>query len=94
MTIQTDATNILKSLQKGLNRAIESYNVLISEEIPSDAKNFAAYHNACKAALTHIALATKMSEYLRSQEEPDNTDWLELARETLKTEENNEPIFS
>ena len=94
MTDTTLSEDIFKPLQKGLKRAAESYNALINEDIPSDPKGFTAYHNACKAALMHIALAAKITTSLGLPETSDNTDWLKLAKEALKTEEDNELIFS
>ena len=93
MTDKIPTAAIFEPLQKGLKRAAESYNALISEDIPSDPKGFAAYHNACKAALMHIALAAKITETLSPKESGDQTDWLGLAKEALK-EEDNELIFS
>lgn len=94
MTDTTLSEEIFKPLQKGLKRAADSYNALINEDIPSDPKGFTAYHNACKAALMHIALAAKITASLSPPEISDNTDWLKLAKEALKTEEDNELIFS
>ena len=94
MTDKTLLRGISEPLQKGLQRAAESYNALISEDIPADPKGFTAYHNACKAALMHIALAAKITESLCPPEPQDQTDWLGLAKEALKTEEDNELIFS
>ena len=94
MREQILSENILKPLETGLKRAAESYTALISADIPSDPKGFTAYHNTCKAALMHIALAAKIAESLSPKEAPNDTDWLGLAKEALKTEEDNEVIFS
>ena len=94
MTDQLLSETIFEPLQKGLKRAAESYNALICEEIPSDPKGFTAYHNACKAALMHIALAAKITESLSPKDISDKTDWLGLAKEALKAEDDNGGIFS
>ena len=94
MTDKIISEDILIPLQKGLKRAIESYQTLIDKDISPDPKGFTAYHNACKSALMHIALITKIINGTTSDLSADNTDWLSLAKEALKTEENNESIFS
>ena len=94
MTDQTISEELFNPLKQGLKRAIESYQSLISEDIPSDPKGFTAYHNACKAALMHIALASKIMDTPLFQDSSDKTDWLGLAKEALKTEEDHECIFS
>ena len=94
MREQILSETILKPLEVGLKRAAESYNALIAEDIPSDPKGFTAYHNACKAALMHIALAAKITESLTPKDAPDTAYWLDLAKEALKTEEDNDIVFS
>ena len=40
----------------GLRRAVASYRAFEQTNAPLEPKEFAAHHNACKAALMHIAL--------------------------------------
>ncbi|MBR6411647.1 MAG: hypothetical protein IKS41_00605 [Alphaproteobacteria bacterium] len=94
MTDKIVSEDILGPLQQGLKRAIESYQALIRQDIPSDPKGFTAYHNACKSALMHIALADKIMSGATPDLSADKTDWVGLAKEALKTEEDNEVIFS
>ncbi len=61
------ATSIeeVRSLLAGLlpsliQSATTSYEVFSSTEEPEDAKGFAAHHAACKAALSHVELLTKL----------------------------------
>ncbi|MDY6408140.1 MAG: hypothetical protein SPL08_05530 [Pseudomonadota bacterium] len=96
MTDKFVLSEVLKPLQTGLKRALESYQALLSQDIPSDPKGFTTYHNACKAALMHVAWAVKMMDYTSPPESSDETNWIDLAKEALKseTEDNHEIIFS
>jgi len=96
MTDKALTEEILMPLRAGLKRAVDSYQRLLQEEIPPDAKGFTAYHNACKAALMHIALLMKLMVGSAPEKADNEPDWLELAKEALKpeTEENNGLLFS
>lgn len=86
MGTPSDSAPIRYHLKRGLERAVDSYQTFQQSEIPTDAKGFTAYHQACKAALTHIALLLKMIP----SENPDGlpqTDWVALARDALQSRE-------
>ena len=92
--IQTNL--LLESLKSGLIKAIESYQNLQRENIPSDTKEFTAYHNASKAALMHIALLIKLIQGNSPSESESETDWITAAREALQanTEPGHDLLFS
>ena len=95
--LDEDQTNqLLESLKSGLNKAIKSYRNLQQESISQDTKEFAAYHNACKAALMHIALLIKLIQGNAPTESVSQTDWISAARQALypEPEENHELLFS
>ena len=83
------------SLKSGLSRAVQSYEEFKEQDIPYDAKGFAAYHNACKSALMHIALLLKMSQSNRGSDAPAAETWVEAARSALLDDmEENDDMFS
>ena len=86
MVTSSASAPIKDYLRRGLERAVNSYQTFQQSEIPTDAKGFTSYHQACKAALTHIALLLKMIPSENSAVSPQ-TDWLALAREALQSRE-------
>ena len=83
------------SFKSGLMRAIQSYEEFKEQEIPFDAKGFAAYHNACKSALLHIALLLKMSQSNQGSDSPTAENWVEAARAALVDDMGeNDDLFS
>lgn len=71
-----------------LEKAVQSYQAFASSPPPMDAKEFNAYHGACKSALMHIALLEKLIE-LRPEKSPDSfplDEWIQAARQELKNE--------
>lgn len=47
----------------------QSYEAFTTMEVPEDAKGFAAHHAACKAALSHVELLTKLARWAENLEE-------------------------
>jgi len=47
-------------LPRLIQSATTSYEAFCEAEVPEDAKGFAAHHAACKAALSHVELLTKL----------------------------------
>lgn len=71
-----------------LEKAVQSYQTFASSPPPMDAKEFNAYHGACKSALMHIALLEKLIE-LNPEKPPDSfplDEWIQAARQELKNE--------
>ena len=65
-----EVRNLLSSLLPNLiQSATVSYEVFSGTEIPEDAKGFATHHAACKAALSHVELLTKLARWAESVEE-------------------------
>jgi hypothetical protein len=60
-------------LPEATKRALQSYHEFANQNLEYTAKNFAAHHVACKAALAHIDYLTKLTQWLVKQT-PDNTD--------------------
>ena len=55
-------TNIKDTLRPYLAQALASYQTFLANEQWSDAKEFSAYHSACKAVLGHISLLAKLTQ--------------------------------
>ncbi|MBR5130400.1 MAG: hypothetical protein IKV03_04165 [Alphaproteobacteria bacterium] len=74
--------NMLKEvLRPYLNKALASYETFLAKENWSDAKEFNAYHSACKAVLGHISLLVKLTQ--GNDTTPIDTDlseWLKKAK--------------
>ena len=70
-------TQIADTLPKILSSALCSYELFVSEHTPDpqNPKEFEEHHKACKAALTHIELLTKLIKAADlSAENPERTD--------------------
>ena len=88
MANQTTEAILTAQFRQGLQRAVDSYQSFQQGSIPQDAKGFTAYHNACKAALLHIALLLKLIP--EKATDLNETDWLNRAREALNTTEDSD----
>jgi hypothetical protein len=49
-----------------IQSATHSYEAFCATEEPEDAKGFAAHHAACKAALSHVELLTKLVRWAQN----------------------------
>ena len=79
----------LKKLKPFLEKAIQTYQPFANADCPMQAKDFNAYHTACKSALLHIALLVKILDLSKKENIPVQTDLLDLihqAKEDLKDE--------
>lgn len=52
-----------------IQETAQSYETFIWTDVPEDAKGFAAHHAACKAALSHVELLTKLARWAQNTEE-------------------------
>lgn len=79
----------------GLRRAVASYRAFEQTNAPLEPKEFAAHHNACKAALMHIALLLKLLGSDTEQTTDSAPDWVAMARADLaqQTDKDNEDVF-
>ncbi|SCA55407.1 conserved hypothetical protein [Candidatus Terasakiella magnetica] len=64
--VQSLLAGLLPSL---IQSATISYEAFSKAEIPVDAKGFAAHHAACKSALSHVELLTKLARWAEKTEE-------------------------
>lgn len=55
--LQRDLAHILP---QQIRRAARAYQVFADADAPADAKEFAAFHSACKSALAHLELLLKL----------------------------------
>ncbi|MBQ7413337.1 MAG: hypothetical protein IJV07_03570 [Alphaproteobacteria bacterium] len=82
----TDEKDLTDCCRDGLNRALASYRRFQTSEAPLDAKGFTAYHNACKAALLHIAVLLKLVPPDSQTNQNRAGDWLAAAQAALRSE--------
>lgn len=64
--VRTLLSDLLPSL---IQSATVSYEAFSMAEVPEDAKGFSAHHAACKAALSHVELLTKLVRWAEKEEE-------------------------
>ena len=65
-----DVRSLLCDLLPNLiQNATNSYELFSLTEAPEDAKGFAAHHAACKAALSHVELLTKLVRWVEKEEQ-------------------------
>lgn len=79
-----EATDTLRHLVQGalperMRAALAGYERFTAEEPPADAKGFAAWHAAAKAALAHVEVLVKLLRWAegRSEVEADASDGLD-----------------
>ena len=95
MSDKSRLPDLSEPLKSGLIHALESYERFKTQEIPSDAKGFTAYHNACKSALSHIALLVKLCLGNQAFEESTEQNWVVAAHAALDDgEDENDDLFS
>ena len=58
--IQKTKDFFLENIPEKLLNALSDYDCFTKQASPTDAKSFAAYHTACKSALSHILLLMKL----------------------------------
>lgn len=76
-----DTDGLKKTLYPYLDQALASYKTFLAKENWSDAKEFSAYHSACKAVLGHIALLIKLTTEDKTTVLPDPcSDWIQRAK--------------
>ena len=77
-----------------LNKAVHDYHLFATQTTSLDAKEFMAYHNACKAALGHILILKKLIHSATEAEiAPDFLSLLTQAqKETSEREESDDPF--
>jgi hypothetical protein len=62
------------ALPQRVEQTLAGYEAFTSGPPPADAKGFAAWHAAAKAALAHVDLLVKLARWASSAEEEDDKD--------------------
>lgn len=62
------------SLPARIQAALDGYGRFTAEEPPADAKGFAAWHAAAKAALAHVELLVKLARWAEGKAEAAEGD--------------------
>jgi hypothetical protein len=101
--MKVSSADNLPSLKQELNtflparicEVMNSYDAFAASDIPADAKGFATYHGACKAALAHVEVLLKIakwSEESANQGNPSGSiaELLAEAKEALNSMEDEE----
>lgn len=65
-------------LRPHLEKLISQYGDFLTQPAPTEAKEFTAYHNACKAVLGHLGLLMKIISVPAEQTDPDVQDLVAL----------------
>ncbi len=66
--------HISEALPAALITAMESYQFFLEREIPDEAKEFKAHHEACKVAIAHIELLIKLAQWADLIKDDDQED--------------------
>ncbi|MGD9637829.1 MAG: hypothetical protein AB7U85_02065 [Alphaproteobacteria bacterium] len=67
--------HLLMIIPQKVSEAILGYELFSKTEAPMDAKGFANYHSACKAAMAHIDTLLKLMKWAeKTQDEPSQDD--------------------
>lgn len=74
-----DATRTLRdelaaSLPARIRAQLDTYHRFTADEPPADAKGFAAWQAAAKAALAHVEQLVKLARWAEKGDEPDTPD--------------------
>ena len=83
--------NVGKELVPALQKALADYIHFSETSAPTDVKEFNAFHNACKAALLHIALLVKLTQKETNQI-PDEPNLFSLLNQAKKDLQNDDDI--
>jgi len=91
--IPDDICNLLsQALPSAFARSVISYTEFSCKNPPDNAKDFIAYHNACKAALGHIGALVKIKDVCAKNSPAEKSQSLEellrQARHLLDKTEN------
>ena len=77
-----------------LNKAIHDYHLFASQVTSLEAKEFMAYHNACKAALAHILILKKLiHSAVQSENSPNFLALLTEAQKATEGQEDDDDSF-
>lgn len=71
---------VVRQLEPYAQKVLNDYQLFIKQDVSLESKEFTAYHNACKSALAHLLLLTKLIQ--PEPESPEKTiqNWQELIK--------------
>jgi len=66
-----------------LKKTLDQYQDFLNQPVSLEAKEFTAYHNACKSVLGHVSILLKLlqNEQNTSKDEPDLLALIERAKQ-------------
>ena len=67
-----------------LHKVVQDYHLFVHQNAPMEAKEFAAYHNACKAALAHILILKKFAQPPSQVTPASEMDLFDLLKQAQK----------
>ena len=77
-----------------LNKVVQDYHLFAAQATSLDAKEFMAYHNACKSALAHILILKKLvGSAAQNEAEPDFLGLLQQAKTATQESGENDDSF-
>lgn len=71
ISVEQARQSLSKVLPSSIHQVLLCYEDYSRSEIPEDSKGFAAHHAACKAALSHLELLTKLVRWAEQPEEQE-----------------------
>ena len=87
MTIQKKTDKFFSSvLPEKLLKILQDYDDFTANPAPNDTKSFGAYHLACKNALSHIILLSRLLE-TKQHEDNQTQEWLAKAKTAIMDED-------
>lgn len=60
---QETRAQIAGFLPRAIATALASYDLFLGRDVPENAKEFKAHHDACKVAIAHIELLIKLAQW-------------------------------
>lgn len=73
----TTLSQVVHQLEPSIKKVLNDYQQLIEQSAPLEPKEFTAYQNACKSALAHLMLLTKLIQPEVQEQEPLFQNWEE-----------------
>ena len=73
----TTLSQVVHQLEPSIEKVLNDYQQLIQQTTPLEPKEFTAYQNACKSALAHLMLLTKLIQPDTKEQEPLFENWQE-----------------
>lgn len=93
MSVSADFSALLNPV---LKKTLAQYQDFLNQPVSLEAKEFTAYHNACKSVLGHISILLKLlqNDPNASKDEPDLLALIERAKtQTMGLLEENDAEF-